>query len=732
MPGATPMKKSKSVGSRRKPSEELARAGDANLSQLREDFLYTLNERDSSVFTRARLNYETTNCIWPGQTPDGRKWYKRAGEDQVFPWNGASDAKVPLVGKYIRKHVALLQNLDKKMPVRVNATEVNDEAWANRMTNFLRWMKTTQMTERRRENELLANYLLERGAAVMSTLWCQKTQLQYEVADRETVAQLILQKLQEGDERFADLPGMILDPSFAAEAATLLGELELFGGLPSGRLEKVAQDLALTGEARFPRPALRLNRPKVIARCPNEDIFISPDASNLEDASLYEVEVMREAKFRAMAREYQWNEAWTQEVLEKQQGNVEFGNIQFQINRSRFASTMLSSYRNAGSDTRKLYLVVHAYRRLADADGVPGIFYTVFHPNVDRIAPARHELLNYDHGELPHTLFLHEYRSRRIDDSRGYGEIASTWQNQIKNQWDGRQDRSSIATLPPSYHPQGLAPDKWGPGVQVPTRKPDDYGFMDVPDYDPGSKEMENTVQEFSDDYFGFGNDPDALFWRLQLLQKLMDDWTDGHTRVDTQIVQLCQQFMPDSFYFRVVGSTQAKPIRSSREEIQGQFDISAGYAAENLDPELKKLKLQLMQLGYSLDANGVIDRTEGLKVAFEIIDPNLGERLIKPAEHASLAEVEDEKAIFAQLMAGLRVHVKPGQAYELRLQTLGQLFQENEMAQELYHEREQTKKAFDQRLKDLQQAHMNAPGGPNAVTGRGGPAFKPKMLSDA
>ena len=46
-------------------------------------------------------------------------------------------------------------------------TTINDEQWARRVTSLLRWMKYTQMAEARAENELLANYLLERGNAVV-------------------------------------------------------------------------------------------------------------------------------------------------------------------------------------------------------------------------------------------------------------------------------------------------------------------------------------------------------------------------------------------------------------------------------------------------------------------------------------------------------------------------------------------------------------------------------------
>lgn len=708
-------------------SSEVATLNDPRLDQLREDFEFTLNERDSSLFHRMKLNFETRHCLWGGQSPDGRKWTPRRGEDQVFPWPGASDARVFLTDKYIRKHVAMLLALDNKMRVRVNATEINDEAWANRMTNYLRWLKSTQMTERRAENELLANYLLERGAAIMSTLWCKKTQLQYEVVDREGLATLAISKLQEGDTRFQDLPGMLFDASFAPEAAVLLADL--FPDVPSGRLERVATDVALTGEATFPRPAVVLNRPKVIARCPNEDIFISPDASSLDEANAYEVEVMRESKFRSYAAQYGWAKAWTEEVIEHQQGVVEFGNLQFNLRNTRALNNILPT--RGQSNSRKLFLVVHAYRRLSDAEGVPGIFYTVFHPHISATV-GKHELLNYAHGQLPHTLFCQERRSRRMDDTRGYGEIASTAQQTIKNQWDGRQDRASIATLPPSYHPVGMAPDKWGPGVQVPTNSPDRYGFMDVPQYDRGSKEEELTVQQFTDDYFGFNPTEEGAMDAMNLKQKLADDWMFGQTQVDTQILQLSQQFTDDEFYFRVVGSSQGKPIRSSREEIQGKFDLSVGFDVGDLDPVLKKAKLEGLQAAYSFDATGQIDRSEGLMVALDIIDPNLSERLIKPGEAASMQEVEDERRVFVQLMAGVPVMVKPGQAYQLRMQTLQEMFQQNEYAQQLYANNKQTKQAFEKRLKDLQQAYQNAPGGPNAVIGRGGPAFTPKMLSDA
>jgi len=219
-------------------NREIGQLNDPNMGQLREEFEYTLNERDSSVFARSILNHDTRYCVWSGQSSDGRKWMPRHGEDEVFPWRGASDARVNLVDKYVNKHVAFLMVLWNRMKITVNATTSNDDAWANRMTNFLRWMKYTQMREQRAETDLLLNYFLERGAAVKGTFWCKQRQLAYEELDLETLVNLCFQAAQGGSvspggetaeygapqqqrptdpQAFLELPKMALDPSFDDE-----------------------------------------------------------------------------------------------------------------------------------------------------------------------------------------------------------------------------------------------------------------------------------------------------------------------------------------------------------------------------------------------------------------------------------------------------------------------------------------------------------------------------------
>lgn len=741
--------KTKNRGLKARPADdnnrEIGQLTDPDLGQLREEFEYTLNERDSSVFSRSLLNHDARYCVWPGQSSDGRKWTPRYGEDEVFPWPGASDARVNLVDKYVNKHVALMMVVWQRMKTVVNATESNDEAWANRMTNFLRWMKYTQMREQRSETKLLLNYFLERGAAVKGTFWCKQRQLAYEEMDLEQLVTLCLQEASgQGPARedarptsatvdpqmFLELPKMALNEDYDSESAVLLQTF--YPDVPSKRLETVLKDLRRDGFARFPRPVVTMNRPKVVAYSPNEDIFISPDARfGMEDGSVHVIEAMREAKFRAYAKDYEWDPEWAAQMVETQRGVVNFGGLLFNQRLNRTASWLVPS--RGQLDTRKLFLVVHSYRRLTDAEGVPGIFYTVWNPNMTTNRKTqelygRHELLNYDHGKMPFTLYQRENRSRKIDDSRGYGEIAATWQNKIKTEWDNRTDRSSINTLPPSFYPPGQQPDKWGPGVQVPTSSPNSYGFFEPAGEPEGSKEVEETVRQFADEYFGDAMDPKNAPDTQSLRQMMADDFMAAEAEADTQTLQLCQQFMPDQFYFRVVGSAKGKPIHSTRDDIQGEFDLQVGFAVEDLIPENKQSKLKFLEMALSMDVGGIVDRSEALVVAFETVDPNLGERLLKPAESASQAEVEDEQNVAMKLLYGQPVPVKPGQAYQLRLQTLQNFLQNSKMAQQLLAKNPQAVEAVQQRAKDL---GLQIQQQQNAVTGRGGPNFAPKTGGD-
>ena len=695
-----------------------------NLNQLLEDFTWCVQRQNSTVFRRQKQNYNTRYCIWPNQSLDGKKWTTAQGP-KVFPWEGASDARVPLIDNYINQDVAFLMAAWRRMRSIVSGTEINDAAFANRMTQVLRWMLYTQMTEAPRELRLTANYMLERGVAILGVFWEQRQQLGYETIDMETIKGISMQAEQQAQmtgqadnlmQMMIDLPRIIMDPSLEDEAVQVAA-LQ-YPDVQTTRLHKVIADLRTTGMAKFPRPYTVKNRPTFVALAPNEEIFIPPEATDIQTTrGLHRRELVTETTLRDRITSMHWDRDWVEEVIATQRGKVttDFdGNISHRIQRVNSTGVL---------NVEKLFEVVHSFERKHDEDGVPGIYMTVWSPHMIKDAKRRENtyalrtLLDYQHGEYPFVLFERETRGRLLDDSRGYGEIAATWQQQIKTEWDSRIDLASIATLPPSYYPPGAPPDSWGPGVGIPTDRPDDYGFMEVPRSNGAlSSEVQENVREFSDEYFGRSINPEKAVLMSTMRQDLADNWLAACGMANTQVMQLMQQYMPDQFYYRIVGSNKGRPIHSTRDEIQGKFDVTTAFNAKVLDPEYVKAEFELLGQVMNADTSGRIDRDEVLSVMFELTDPNLGERLLKSAEESSQSEIDDEAAAFAKMFSGQQVDIRPGQAYQLRLNWLQQQMSTNPTAQQMYQSNKQFKENVDRRL---QQLNFQLQQRENAITGK-------------
>jgi hypothetical protein len=109
------------------------------------------------------------------------------------------------------------------------------------------------------------------------------------------------------------------------------------------------------------------------------------------------------------------------------------------------------------------------------------------------------------------------------------------------------------------------------------------------------------------------------------------------------------------------------------------------------------------------------VDSNELIELMFELVAPELGQRLLKPAENASQSEIEDEKNAAAKLLLGIPMDVQPGQAHGLRLQTLQQLTQ-SPTVRGILTNNPQARKMFETRAK---QHQFQLKQRQNAETGR-------------
>ena len=637
------------------------------------ELVYEYNESiTSTLLDRRDTNRRERFNEWAGQSSDARKWKENLKSPPV-PFDGCSDSRVPLVDNFVQEDVDMLMTSLRQMRVTASPTESGDAKRAFLVSNLLRWMMDNQMEEFFHEAELAANYYCENGISVISVLWQQETNAAYRQIDMETISQWAAEQPPESPA--AQLPAMIFDPELEKEAMEIARDL-LEGTLKDESMRRMIKDLRKDGYAVYTTAEITKNRPEIKALRVGEDFFFPQDTTEIQSARrLFWRQFMTKEQLKDAKDNKGWDAEWVSDVIDRAEGmsNSEWGKTGQRMRGSRPGLSDL--------DTRKLYEIVHAFERRCDENGVPGIYYIVMCPHCtsndrgDDIM-GREELLNYGHGKFPFIALRREHLSRRLDDSRGYGEIAATWQNQIKTEWDSRTDRCYLATMPPLMHPVGRAPSKWGPGVMVPRMRPDDYQYADMPRIDSGSKEVEETVQQMADRYFGRPIGKENQFYSRMRQQGMVAKWLKYWSDVCGQCFQLIQQFMDDEIYFRVVGSRQAEPIRVGRDEIQGRYDVQIYYNVANLDMDLVKEKLSLLQTAVEFDVNGVVDRTTAMEVLFEFIDPQLGERLLRPEEQASQQEIEEERTAFAQISAGADVDIKQGQAHQLRLGELQRLSQ--------------------------------------------------------
>jgi hypothetical protein len=681
---------------------------DNNITDMTNEF-HEIVRRGNESYDRMRLNWETRYNVWSGQSDDGRKWKSKLGRNPV-PFDGASDSRPPLVDTYVNEDVDMLMTSLSSAQVSAFPTESNAAEQASLVTNLLRYQIHNQIKEFNDEAELAANYMLENGVAVVGVFWDVEEQATVADIDMESINQLA-----QSAENLSMFPEMILSEEREDEAIAL-GMLVL-PDVKQSKMRKMIRELRSTGATTYPVKMTVKNRPTVVALRLGEDFFVPLDTTELQDARrcYYKEFVTKEALYDGIESKG-YDRKWVEDVVDKTKGKT------ITMDRNALSARSNSTRREVIFDAKEVYEIVHCYERKLDEDDVQGIYYTCFSPHLPvnergKETFAFSELMNYDHCQYPFVLFRREWLSRRVDDTRGYGEIGFTWQKQIKNEWDARVDRNSLATMPPLHHPPGRPPTKWGPGTLVPRVRQDDYQYADVPAYNAGSKEIEVSVRETCDRYFGRVTGPENQPYAMMRQQHMVSKWLKNWQRVMEQVLALTQQFASEEFFFRVVGSAKAQMLSASRDDIQGQFDIQLNFAVQNLDQQLMQKKLELLKVAVGeFDTQGVVDRAELMQVVFSFIDPVLGERLLMPTETAAQKEIDDEKNVFARLSAGVDEDVREGQSHEMRLQVLQQILESSPSAQQRYQQDEEFKSRVDKRMQQLQFQLQQKQ---NAVIGR-------------
>ena len=661
-------------------------------------YILRINDMDDARF-----------CRWMGQSADNRKWSSNTGS-KPFPWEGAADSRIWLIDETINDDVAIMMSAVKRGRMQAKPTNFMDAPYAQAVTIVLDYVLNHEMSmggEWMRELEFAAQWRQHIGASVIQTDWMYETGTELKTITMQDIAQLAQQ-----DPQFEGLLQFVVNnrEHLSPQDIQLLGQMlqHIWPGITNP--QEALLSLEKTGSYTFENPYIKQSRPQVFALAPFRDVFFPLNTWAVDRARWF---VRRDLKNEVDLAEANQFENWDPEFYD-------------QIKRLK-GSSVLINYINSHraqlrrnkdlfiDEFREMYEVFYAYY-IQWIDGVRRVAVSPFHPSISVLGTK--QLLPYQHGKLPFSVFRRDNSTRSIIESRGVADIAETAQNELKTQRDSMTDRTSFATIPPIVKPATRGKTKFalGPSSEVTEMRPGEVRFLEIPPLDQTTVAIQTSLRAEHDLYFGKENaqNGEDLQPRVQRTQqRLVDSFLAEVTDVVVQVGQLCQQFMGPDEWTQICHSKGTPFTAMSRQDIQKEFRLNFFFDARDLNMELMQQKLQAYQALAQMDQTGTIDKDALVRVSAYIIDPTTADAVLRPPQSVTQKEIDDTQNDLVKMAMGLQVPLPQGPVNaNLRLQVLQSGLQFSQVMQQAFTQSpvaQQLLKAYVQTLKFQMQQSENA-----------------------
>lgn len=617
----------------------------------------------------------TRYCKWEDQRDDGRK-PDDVGGREAEPWPGASDVRIRLADQIVNDQVKLCKTAARKAQFAITTTKGVAYETAGKVRAYLEWLRNTRMRRNvRRETELAAQWRATHGYCVMAVTWAQEWARDYQ--------EVSVQDLQEAamatpNGAAAQILAVMneTDPDVLRTVAGMLRQI--YPDVDQGEALRQLRALQRTGTMSLPIRYMRLNEPRWEALKPWRDVFYPLNTGELQRARWVAWRVILTA---AELEEKEISEKWNPQFIEavkKTKGRSILAVLQqnlAQIDRRRI-------FQDSAEQMDQLHEVFYFYYTEADADGVPCKYVTVMSPHVmgESGEPlyGRDEPLGYDHGLLPFVEIRRERPDRLLSETRGTAELVLTQQSEVKNMRDARVNQTELFLQPPVIRPEreiGLSLTI-RPRGEIGERRAQATRQWIVPNTAPAGDPLEQEARLDADRYFARNRAEDPV--RAGIYDDdLASDWCEEMEECWSQTLQLAQQFEDEVMIDRLIGGQHVQ-LHLSREEIQGEFDISLKFNTDSMDPDRMEKKAQLVQTVVAPLAGGVVDFGVFARGIFSYFFPEFADDALRSGPQADQAEIKDEQNNWALMMAGTEPQmVDKGQNFQMRLQWL-----QNQLAQ--------------------------------------------------
>ncbi len=662
---------------------------DPSISDLITEYRDCITQ-NNYYFVEQWQNFNVRFSYWDGQTNDGRKHASRLGR-QPFPWDGASDMRVHTVDNSVNTLKAMLLNAFMKAQLKavpVNSQE-NSIAKATTVTEFMKWLVYSQMKELKREVELYADYMLDKGIAAMGIFWdrqIQKINVDLNLEDVLNIVEKQAQGLavqhrvppqaqqQYVQEQIKLFMLKLNDDKFTDELAEKLEKF--YPDNSPKKLRRVIKDLRDKGQSKVTKLKKTIDRPCIQAFRLDYDLIVPVYTTDTENMPvIFRTEYMTPPELREKVLTAGWDAEWVEEVIEKTKGVPETDVYPYTL----YANRPINNDIIAPKEYCK---IVYAYRKLSDEDGCSDVYLTVFSANLkgsgDKLKESYgyHDSLGYNHGQYPFVFIKRENISRRLIETRGLSDVGRDTQNEVKVLTDARLDVSSMQVFPPMYYPVGQKPPVYRPGALIPTL-PSGMGMITqnpiVTDTST-SVEIEGRLMERWDSITGLTKSaqtgqfsPDAQFKQ----QWTVNNFLEAMKQVMQQCFELQVQFGNKTTYFQVIGSNASQMQEFTISDDDEKYDFYLDYNVLNADADGMLNRIKMIAELAGMDKTGSINMAILLKLALESIDPIMAAQIVTPPAQNTQQQIQGEMDDISKMHAGFDVDAHPSDNQQLRLQVL-------------------------------------------------------------
>ena len=636
----------------------------------------------------------TRFCRWPNQFVDGKKHDQPNNpKGAAIPFEGASDMRPFVVDDIINERAAMKTTAFWHARTQPGSSGDESGNYAVALLEYLIWRLL--FYDLTREVELSAQYEEHYGWMVLAPRWRREIGLKKKTITLAAITQAAQQVQQVTAQQqqaaatgqpgpdmsqidptmlqLAQLPTMIADPML--EDATIEFLLKWYDryvlqDIPADMQDavppvskatarKAVRDLRTKGTASVPIPYLAKNQPEIIALKPWDEVFIPPELTT-ENEIVFQVERVHEGELNSRIITDGYNRAWV-EKAKTFKGAITAAPMEIRatplglggLTSGATSSPVFSAQPTLNST---LIEIIHAIYRATDADGVPTVYCTTFHKQIND-QYAKHEEVEGCGSDLPYAAGVREWWCRSITASRGVPEKAHTTQNIIKGVLDSIIDRANMTALPPVnvYESPTGTPYRFGPAVQNYVRMGREPKFMETPSGQGLNESVEvlQAVTKMKDNSYGLMSD-DVPAPRLQMsqamsVQRFLMTWN----KAMQQTMALCRIHLDDEDFAEITGAPPGW-LDAHRDD-EDCFDVSLMFDVRELDSELMMKRIETMNnIALPADVMGTINRAAWAgDMVRAILGPLAAKRLVQPLPDASQALMDKANLEVLKMFAG-------------------------------------------------------------------------------